>query len=301
MFTSFAEIYDYVKAQNIKKRVGIVAAADEDVITSIMAAHDKGIVEPVFVGDEPKIKEILTAKGYNPGEFKIVHQTNDALAAQYVAEKICSGEIDIPMKGLIQTSQFMRAILNKELGLVPNKGLISQATVFQWPKKNKLMVAGDCAINIAPELDDKVKIVQNTIKLAKKLQYDLPKVAMLAPVEVVNPKIVATSDAAIISKMNERNQIKGAIIDGPLAFDLAMSEVACEHKGVRTKVQGDADVLIMPDLNAGNIFHKTLSYVAGLETAGTVLGAKCPIIATSRADSANDKFNAIMIGILLAS
>lgn len=207
-------------------------------------------------------------------------------------------EADIPMKGLLQTAEFLHAILDKEFGLVPENGLISEVSVCEF--NQRLIIISDCAINILPDLDTKKKIIDNAVSLAHKLGIDVPKVALLAPVEVVNSAIPVTVEAAILTKMGQRKQIKGAIIDGPLALDNAISEEAAMHKGIESDVAGKADILIVPDLMSGNIMHKTLTYFAHIPSAGTVVGANCPIIMTSRTDPPDEKFNSIMVALLMA-
>ncbi|GAB6173753.1 phosphate butyryltransferase [Paradesulfitobacterium aromaticivorans] len=301
MLTSFNEMLEQIKVQGIKKKLAIASAEDEDVLASVLEAYDKGIVDPVFVGNEDVIKQKIFSLERDPADFKIVHLPDPITAASHVAQGVANGIYDIPMKGLLQTAQFLKALLNKELALIPPDNLISQASVVEFKKENRLMIASDCAINISPDLGQKSKIIKNSIGLANSLGVKEPKVAILAPLELANPDIPVTVEAAILSKMADRGQIKGAKIDGPLALDNAISQAAAQHKGIRSDVAGQADILIMPDLAAGNIFHKTLTHIAELPTAGIVLGAKCPIVMTSRTDSLADKFNSILTAVILAA
>lgn len=301
MFDSFEQILEYAVNKGIKKRLAVAAAEDEDVLKSVLEAYKKGIIEPILVGKTAEIKCIISSLGFNPESFNIIDKADKAAAARYVAEMISKGDADMPMKGLLQTSDFLKAVLDKELHLVEQGALISQATVCQYKRTGRMIIISDCAINIFPDLDKKKKIINNTIMLAKCLGCDLPRIAILAPLEMVNPDIPVTVEAAILSKMAERGQIKNAIIDGPLALDNAVSIEAAEHKGIKSEVAGRADILIAPDLLSGNILHKAITYFAGLPTAGTVLGAKCPIVMTSRTDTPEDKFNSILMAVMLAS
>jgi len=301
MFNTFEDIFKYIIEKGAKKKVAVASAEDEDVLESVLAAYSKGIIEPVLVGKGEIVKRIVKDKGYEPDNFQIIDIPDSNSAAKQVAKMVSVGEADIPMKGLLQTSEFLRAILDKELKLIDNNGLISQATICQYNRMNKMIIISDCAININPDIDKKIKIINNTIKLAQSLGYEKPKVVLLAPVEVVNYDIPVTTEAAILSKMSERGQIKNAVIDGPLGLDNAVSLEAAQHKGIKGEVAGRADILIVPDLTSGNIFHKSLSYFSDLQLAGTVLGANCPIIMTSRTDTPEVKFNSILISVLMAS
>lgn len=301
MFRSFEEILQFLKDKGIRKTLAVAAAEDEPVLTAVIAAYDAGIIEPVFVGQEEVLIDKIRSLDRNPMDFRIIDRQDPVSAAKYVAEMTANHTIDIPMKGLLQTGQFLKALLNKELGLIPSGALISQASVVEVKKKNRLEIISDCAINIFPDLEQKRKIITNTIFLAKRLGCELPKIAILAPIELVNPDIPITVEASELSEMAKQGLIKDAIIDGPLALDNAISLEAAKHKGIQSEVAGKADILIVPDLLAGNILHKAVAHIAELPTAGIVLGAKCPIVMTSRTDSARDKFNSILLGVMLAS
>lgn len=301
MFRSFEEILQFLKDKGIRKTLAVAAAEDEPVLTSVIAAYDVGIIDPVFVGLEEVIQDKIRSLDRNPLDFRIIDQRDPVSAANYVAEMMANGTADIPMKGLLQTGQFLKALLNKELGLIPSGALISQASVVEVKKKNRLEIISDCAISIFPDLEQKRKIITNTIFLAKRLGCEVPKIAILAPIELVNPDIPVTVEASKLTEMAKQGLIKDAIIDGPLALDNAISLEAAQHKGIQSEVAGKADVLIVPDLLAGNILHKAVAHIAELPTAGIVLGAKCPIVMTSRTDTARDKFNSILLGVMLAS
>jgi len=215
-------------------------------------------------------------------------------------EIVSSGKADILMKGMISTANFLRGVLNKEKGLRTGS-LLSHVYIHEVEGLDRILFVCDPAFNIAPDLNAKVKIVENTVELAKSFGVDTPKVAALAAVEVVNPDMPCTLDAAALVQMNRRNQIKGCIIDGPLALDNALSVEAAKHKGIVSEVAGHAEVLLVPDIEAGNIFAKGIVYLTNNKTAGLVLGAKAPIVLTSRADSAETKLLSIASAVALAA
>ena len=294
MFHSFQEIEKAVLDRGIRARVALAGAHDLDALSSLVRAHRVGLVQGVLIGRSGKIRELLIQLGEQEADWTLVEEPDDAAAAAKACQMVHGGDADIPMKGILQTATFMRAILNKEWGFVPERQLLSQATVLEFKPQGRLLVVSDCAVNIAPGYEDKVKITKNAVELARGLGCERPKVAFLAPVEVVNPAMQSTVDAAMLSKAADRGQIPHCVGDGPLALDNAISKEAASHKGIVSPVAGEADVLILPDLNAGNIFTKSLTYIAGLPTAGALLGTTSPVVMTSRTDSAADKYNAIL-------
>lgn len=298
MLKKFDEIVDYVREKGTKKRIAIAGPQDVDVLECAIQARKIGLAEFVLVGNSKKIIETLEKLQQNPVDWEIVNGENDFMAADIVAKMIVSNEADLPMKGLLHTSVFLKSILNKELNLVNKNALLSQVTVLEYEKENRLMLITDCAINIAPTYEEKMKIVQNAVNFCHKLGIEEPKVAVIAPVEEVKLSIPSTLDAALLSKSAERRQLSGCIVDGPLGLDNALSKEAAKQKGIRSSVAGNADVLLMPDLAAGNILDKSLRYFASYKTAGCVLGAKVPLIMTSRSDSPENKLNAIACSLL---
>lgn len=298
MIHNFQEMMDAVKQSGVKKKVAIAAAQDIDVLTCALAARNADLADFVLVGDRLKISGILSELGESAEAWTIVESKNDMDSAEIVASMIQNHEADLPMKGLLQTSQFLKAILNKERGLVAPKALLSQATVVEYAQENRLMLITDCAINIAPTFEEKVQITQNAVAFCHALGIETPRVAIVAPVEEVKLAIQSTVDAALLSKAAQRKQIKGCIVDGPLALDNVLSLEAAKHKGIQSEVAGQSDVLVMPDLNAGNILDKALRYFADYKTAGCVLGAKVPLIMTSRSDSPENKLSAIACALL---
>lgn len=299
-FTNFNAILAWLTEKNIKRTAAVAAAHDLDALTSVVNARRAGILDAVLIGDGNKIRNLLTQLGERAETWEVIDEKDDSRAAKLTAAMVAEKKVDMPMKGLLQTGTFLKAVLDKNLGLLAEKAVISQVTVAEYRQENRLILISDCAINVAPDYNKKLLIIQNAVELCHKLRIDNPKVAVVAPLEQVNPDIQATSDAAMLTLANKRGQIKGCIVDGPLGFDNAVSQEAVQHKGITSEVAGLADVLIMPDLGAGNILDKSLRYFAGFKTAGVVAGAKVPLIMTSRSDSAENKLNSIAVSVLQA-
>jgi len=298
MFRSFSEIEEYVLKNGIRKKVALAGSQDPDALASIVCARQKGIVEVIGFGDVEETKRVLREMGERPEDYELYHVSGGAEAARKACRLVYEGKADIPMKGYVQTAEFMRAVLDKSLGFFKEGSLLSQATILEYTEENRLMIISDCAINIAPGYEEKVKIIENAVKLAGQLKMELPKVAVVSQVEVVNPKMPSTVDAAMLSKAAQRGQIRGCILDGPLGLDNAVSRYAAKGKGIVSEVAGCADILIMPDLGAGNIFSKALHYFAHLNSSGTVCGTEIGVIMTSRTDTPEDKYYSILAAIL---
>jgi len=298
MFRDFDSLIKSVKGNREKKTIAVAAAHDQEVLACAAEARRLEIADFILVGSRDKISEILSSLGETPGNWHIIDQPHDTKAAALAVELVRKGSAHLPMKGLVHTSVFLKAVLDKEQGLVGGKAVLSQITVAEYKQQNRLILVTDCAINIAPDFAAKVKIAENAVTLARAFGINKPKVAAIAPVEVVNPAIPETVDAAMLSKAAERGQIKNCIIDGPLALDNAVSEEAARVKGIVSPVAGSADILLMPNLAAGNAQDKSLRYFSGFKTGSAVLGAKTPIIVTSRSDSAENKLHAVVLGII---
>jgi phosphotransacetylase len=262
-------------------------------------AAQKGLIAPLLVGPASKIAEIAESAGIDLGNLTIVDVAHSHAAATKAVELIREGKAEILMKGSLHTDELMSAVVSRDGGLRTARR-ISHVFVMDVPTYHKVLLVTDGAINIAPTLEDKVDICQNAIDLAISLGLERPKVAILAAVETVNSKMSATLDAAALCKMAERGQIKGAILDGPLAFDNAISTQAAETKGIKSAVAGDPDILLAPDLEAGNILAKQLSFLANADSAGMVLGARVPVILTSRADSVRSRIASCAVAKLVA-
>lgn len=281
-----------------KKTVAVAVAEDEVVLKAVKSAIDEKIANFLLYGDSGKIEKLSDKIGLNTG-FKTIHCDTKSKAVEGAVSAVSSGEADLLMKGHIKTAAILGVYLKEEFGLKTGK-TISLVSVFEVPGHEKLLYVSDAGMIIAPSLKQKADLISNTTKVAITTGIENPKVAILGAVEVVNEKMPATIDAAILSKMSDRNQLKGAIVDGPFALDNAVSEEAARQKGIESPVAGDADILIMPDIEAGNIFYKTLIFLANATVASTVVGGKVPIILTSRADSDLTKLYSIALNVLIA-
>jgi phosphotransacetylase len=268
-------------------------------LAGAMDAAAQGLIIPILVGPAAKIQEIAAANRIDLGKARIVdapHSHGSAAAAVALVRK---GEAELLMKGSLHTDELLGAVVARETGLRTGRRL-SHAFVMDVPTYHKVLVVTDAAINIAPTLEDKADICQNAIDLCVSLGLARPKVAILAAVEVINSKMPATLDAAALCKMAERGQITHGVLDGPLAFDNAISKEAAKTKGIRSEVAGDPDILLAPDLEAGNITAKLLTFLANADSAGVVLGARVPIILTSRADSVRSRIASCGVAVLAA-
>ncbi|SEH05524.1 Phosphate acetyltransferase [Candidatus Venteria ishoeyi] len=276
-------------------------ANDAHTIEAVNNAVDRGLIEATLVGDEATIKSVCKAENIDVSKFKIVQEDNDAKAASKAVELINNGEGDILMKGLVNTEKYMKAILNKEKGLMPPKAVLSHVTCMENPNYHKLLVFGDVAVLPAPELPEKIAILNYLVKTAQALGIETPKVAVISASESVSPKIQSSVDAAILSKMADRGQIGGAIVEGPLALDLAIDKESAEIKKMTNPVAGDADCLLFPNIETGNVFYKTNTKLANAELCAVVAGAKVPCILSSRGDSVTTKLYSIALGAMIAN
>jgi phosphate acetyltransferase len=265
--------------------VAVVAPHSDVALLGAVTAAKEGLIEPILVGSATILKALAERLGVDLGGFRAVDASDDADAASRAALLCRSGEALALMKGSLHTDTLMHAVLAHEAGLRTSRRL-SHVFVIDAPAYPRALLITDAAINIYPTLEEKVDIARNAIDLAHALGIDVPNVAILSAVETVNPKITSTLDAAALCKMADRKQIVGAILDGPLAFDTAVSAEAAAIKGLTSRVAGVADILLVPDLESGNMLAKQLEYLGGAELAGLALGAKVPIVLTSRADSA---------------
>lgn len=298
MVKNFDEVLKKVKSLETKT-VAVAVAQDEPVLQAIMEAKNQGIANAILVGDEKKIKEVADSINMDLSQFEIVHEANVAKAALKAVELVSSGKADMVMKGLVDTANFLRAVLNKEVGLRSGR-LMSHVAVFEIAGIDRLIFLTDAAFNMYPELKDKVDIINNSVKMAHAIGIECPKVAPICAVEVVNPSMPATLDAAMLSKMSDRGQIKGCIVDGPLALDNALSEEAAKHKNVGGPVAGKADIMVLPNIEAGNVMYKTLTYTSNSKNGGLLVGTTAPVILTSRSDSFETKMNSIALAALVA-
>jgi phosphate acetyltransferase len=268
-------------------------------LAGAVEAAEKGLIVPIFVGPEAKIREVAAEADIPLGQMRIVDVPHSHAAAAKAVELVRRGEAELLMKGSLHSDEILGAVVAKETGLRTGRR-ISHVFIMDVPTYHKVLIVTDAAINIAPTLEDKVDICQNAIDLAVSLGVGRPKIAILAAVETVNSKMQATLDAAALCKMAERGQIKGGVLDGPLAFDNAISKEAATIKGITSPVAGDPDILLVPDLESGNMLAKQLSFLANADSAGLVLGARVPIILTSRADSVRSRIASCAVAMLAA-
>jgi len=300
MITRLDQVIDTLK-NNEKKRLVAAYANDSHTIGAVNDAVELGIVEATLVGDEAEIEKTCKEHNFDMSRFKIVHEPNELKAAQKAVELINNGEGDMIMKGLVSTDKYMKAILNKEKGLMPPKAVLSHVTVMENPNYYKLLVVSDVAVIPQPDLNQKIAITNYVIKVAQSLGIEKPKVAMIAASEQVLTKMDACVDAAIISKMADRGQIKGAYVDGPLALDVAIDKESAEIKKLDSMVAGDADCMVFPNIESGNVFYKVNTKLANAELGAMVMGAKVPAILSSRGDSVKTKLYSIAMAALVAS
>ena len=293
---------DMLKKLKGDKRVtlSVAAAHDEEVLLAIKSAVEMEIITPILIGEENKIREISKEINFDLSKFKIINKGTIEECAETAVKLVSSGEADFAMKGLLDTSVILKAVLNKEWGLRTDS-LLSHVMVYEVPSYDKLLVTTDGGMNIAPDYNQKVKILKNAIEATKPLGLKHIKVACLAAKEKVNSKMQATVDARALQEAGERGEFgKDVTVEGPLAFDLAVSKEAAKVKGFKSKVSGETDIMLMPTIEVGNGIGKALTYFAGSKSAGIIMGAKAPIVLVSRADSHESKLYSIAYGALIA-
>jgi len=298
MVSSLRGIAELAKARGTKTCV-VVAAEDPEVLVAIDEAVAYGIARSILIGNLLKIEQAADIAGVDISRHTLVEEDNPSTAARRGVLMVSQGEAHLVMKGLVSTSDVLKAVLSKDGGLRTGR-LLSHLSVFEMQENNRLVIFSDAAMNISPTLEEKAEITQNAIDVAHLLGITNPRVAVIAAIEYVNSDMPATIDASCISKMAERGQIKGGIVDGPLALDNAISLESARIKGIISPVAGRADILIMPDIEAGNVFYKTLVCMASGCCASVVVGAKAPVVLTSRADSRESKFYSLALGIALS-
>lgn len=299
MIKSFDEVMKIAKERG-PKRLAVALANDEEVLLAVSNAHKEGIVTAVLVGDEPKMRAIAAEHNIDLSPFEIVNEADLQAASAIAVGLVSSGKADIVMKGLVDTSIILKAVLNKETGLRTGS-VLSHTAVFDVPSYGKLLFVTDAAMNIAPDVEAKAKIIDNTVKLVNALDIENPNVAVVCAKEKVSDKMPATLDAEALVKMNQEGTIKDCVVGGPFALDNAVSKEAAKIKGVTHPGAGEADILLMPTIEAGNILYKSLSILSKTKNAGIILGAKAPVVLTSRADSDETKLYSIALAVLMAA
>ena len=296
---SFKEIFSNLQGRDIKKMMVAAWGVDEHTISAASQAVDLGLVNVTLVGDESMILEVCQHEGINSSKFNIVHNPVELQAVAQAVQMVREGQGDFLMKGLCSTDKFLRAVLNKETGLLPPKGVLTHCAVFEIPGYDRLLFVGDVAVIPAPDLKQKQVIMECLVKTARSVGVQTPKVAVIAATEQVLPSQPAPIEAALLAKMADRGQIKGCIADGPLALDVALDYESAQIKGLQSPVAGYADCLLFPNIESGNVFYKANSkLVPGVRQAGMLVGAKVPCVLSSRADSTDTKLNSIAVAAM---
>ncbi len=296
MIHKLSELIERAKSKP-KRKIAVAAAEDKPVLKSIMAAMKEEIVIPVLIGNKPEIEKIAQSIDFDLSGVQIFHNDKGANeSARIAVSMVKSGEADILMKGFVSTGALLKAVLDKENGLRKGK-ILSHVAFFESPYYHKLLCVTDVAMNMDPDFDTKLHILNNAVEACHNIGIEIPRVAVVAAVEVVNPKMEATVHAAMMKTMSDRKQFSDCIVDGPLALDNAVNKEAADHKGIVSEVAGDCDVILVPNLEAGNMFYKALNFMGGATVAAVIMGAAVPIVLTSRSDSESSK----MLSIALAA
>jgi phosphate butyryltransferase len=282
--------------QKKNKKIVIAVADDSHVLEAIKRVIKEKLAEPIFIGDRANILKIASDVSLDIKKYEIIDEPNHQQACQKAVELIRAGAADVLMKGLVNSSIYLRAILNSEKGLKKSK-LVMQMAFIESPHYHKIFAYADSGINIAPNLNEKVAMLKQAVDVFHRLGIKQPKIGIISAVENINENIPSTVDAGSLTMMNRRGDIKGCLIDGPLSIDLAFSKEACEHKRLNTQVGGDVDLILLPEINSANVFYKTVCFLGGAKGASIMAGTIAPVVFPSRADSVETKFFAMACGI----
>lgn len=291
---NFKELIAKVQNNDTKKRVAVAAAHDEHTLEAVFKAVNDKLVEPVLIGDKEKIVQMLKNLSVSFDENEIIHTSGDTEAAEKTVELINEGKADFIMKGKLQTADLLKAVVNKEKGLRTGS-VMSHVAILEIPAYHKLMAVTDGGMMMYPELEEKKQIVENAVGVFTAMGYECPKVAVLTAVETVNPKMPEAVDADNLKKMNQDGEIKDCIIEGPISVDLTFSKESAQIKGYESPVTGEADILLVPNITTGNILSKALIEFAGATMAGMIVGAKVPIVLTSRGATSEEKYLSLVL------
>lgn len=281
------------------KTIAVAVAQDETVLEAVYQAKKDGIANAILIGNEDLIRNSISKMGIPINEFEIINEADKVLATRMAAKLILAGKADMLMKGLIDTASFLKVVLDKEMGFRTNK-ILSHVAVFFVPALDRIILITDAALNIKPDLKLKKDIIENAVEVAIAIGISNPKVAVVCATETLSPDMPATIDAAALAKMADRGQLKDCLVDGPLALDNAINEKAAIHKGIVSQVAGHADIILVPNIETGNVMYKTLTYMANAKNGGLLAGAKAPVILTSRTDSSESKLLSIALATLAA-
>ena len=298
MSKNFEDLLSQLRGMETKK-IAVAVAQDEPVLEAVRAAKERGIADAILVGNISEIRAIADKINMNLEQFEVIEENDDKKAALLAVELVSTGKADMVMKGLLDTATFLRSVLNKEIGLRTGN-LMSHVAVFEIDGIDRLILLTDAAFNTYPDVEAKAKMINNAVMVAHACGLELPKVAPVCAVEVVNPNMPATLDAQKLSEMNREGQIVDCIVSGPLALDNAISEEAAHHKNIEGPVAGKADILLLPNIETANVMYKCLTYTAKTINGGILVGTSAPVVLTSRADSFETKVNSIALAALVA-
>ncbi|SFI11872.1 phosphate butyryltransferase [Tindallia magadiensis] len=299
MIKSMQDLMEFARERG-PKTVAVACAQDLDVLKAVTRAKESRVADAILVGDQNKIEALASENSLDLSSFEIINIVDMMEASLKAVELVSSGKAHMVMKGLVDTSIFLKAVLNAEIGLRTGN-VLSHVAVFDIKGFDRLFLVTDAAMNIDPDLETKKQIIENAVVVAKALDIEEPKVASICAKEKANPKMPDTMDAAALTEMNEKGELKGCLVGGPFALDNAVSEEAARIKGIEHPVAGKADILLAPDIEGGNILYKTLGFMMFASNAAVIVGAKAPIVLTSRADSDESKLNSIALGVLCAA
>lgn len=299
MIRNFQDVMMIAKERG-PKIVSVACAEDVEVLVAVNEAKKEGIAEAILVGDLAKIQAIALEKNIDLNQFQVMDIKDATEASRKAVELVSTGKAHMVMKGLVDTSVILKAVLDGEIGLRTGN-VLSHVAVFDVKGYDRMFLVTDAAMNIAPDLQTKKQITENAVQVAHALDIEEPKVAVICAKEKANPKMPDTMDAAALQEMSEKSKIKGCLVGGPFALDNAVSVEAAKHKGIDHPVAGYADILLAPDIEAGNVLYKSMVFFAGAKNAGVIVGAKAPIVLTSRADSDEAKLYSIALGVLCAA
>lgn len=299
MITNFEDLLKIAKERG-PKTISVACAQDSDVMLAVEAARAQGIAEAILVGDKTEIEAIAAENSIDLANYELIDIKDLAEASLKAVELVSSGKAHMVMKGLVDTAVILKAVLNKEVGLRTGN-VLSHVAVFDVPSYPRILMVTDAAMNIAPDVQGKKQIIENSLVVANALDIDVPKVGVICAKEKVNEKMPATVDAAELVRMNEAGELTGCIVGGPFALDNAVSEEAARIKKINHPAAGKCDILLAPTIEAGNVLYKALNFLCTAQSAGIIVGAKAPVVLTSRADSDASKLNSIALGVLMAA
>ncbi len=298
MITKLSQIVEEARKRGAR-RLAVAYGQDEHTLSAVYEAYKEGLVIPTIYGDKTTIIKVCSEAGIDTTDFTIIDEASDVKCVSMAVNAVASGQADVLMKGLVSTDKYMRGILNKEAGLFPPKGTLSHVSVVELPGYNKLLCIADVAVIPLPDFKQKTVLIKYLSQTANALGVTTPKIACIAPSEQLLPSVISSTEAAILSKMGDRGQLGDVIVDGPLSLDVALYTEVAEHKKVKgSRVAGDVDCLLFPNIESGNVFFKAASHFGGADIAALVVGTKVPCVLTSRGDSSRTKLYSIALACL---